>query len=237
MRLIVGKLGDSQEVPGNNPFHAFALAVGNEFNRLKGMQGREHSATLVGRATPFGQLHDSTPFQPGDTAKEQQKRGKNAPKQEQQKQEDPKKQGGGVSFSAGFSSGKKGKGTPEAAAIVLNATGPLDLKAPSKGALSTENLSRKELENLRLAVRPLRPAAAQICCDNSVAPIRAGCLTVCRARSRPWRPSLGEPALTPQPVHPTPTDSGARENRRGGDQAAVAVPRGGAGAREVRREA
>lgn len=156
MKLVVGKLGESQDVPGNNPFHAFALAVENEFNRLKGSVGRDYNASLVGKSgTPFGQLHTAVPFKPGDTSSAQAQRPSKSPKQQEQQQAIQ----AGVSYGAGFSTSKKGKRTPEAAAVALSATAPLNLKNQPIGARPTENLSRKEIENLRLAVRrPLVPA-------------------------------------------------------------------------------
>lgn len=201
MRLIVGKLGDSDEVPGNNPFHALALSVEKEFNRLKGMAGREHSSTLVGRATPFGQLNDSVPFSPGDTAKDQAKRPQKPQKETKKKAEQEQPKPPAVSFSAGFSSPKDRKKPPRAAAAVLNATAPVDLKAPGKVEVREENLSRKQLENLRLAVRPTpRPGRPDL-----VMPHRSSSQAPRRARPRPPRARgalfLGRRPATQPPPH------------------------------------
>lgn len=176
MKLLVGKIGDSQEVPGSNPIHAFALAVGSEFNRLKGQVGREHNAILVGKSTPFGQLHDSAPFKPGDTAIAVSQR---PVKQGKQQEEKPATGNSGAVVSAGV---KNKKGT--AAAAVLSSSAPFDMSASTakRPLVNPADLSKKELENLRVTVRFRDRLTTLI--DSSLVITGAGVANHC-----PWRAS------------------------------------------------
>ena len=67
VHLRIGRLGDGDELPGVSPFDGFVNSVRSEMARLEGLINNRKAPTF--KSTPFGQLHHSIPFQPGDLDK------------------------------------------------------------------------------------------------------------------------------------------------------------------------